>query len=276
MISAKTFRESYLSLGHLYGAIYSDDAFKILKGYYPELTKSKLLADLKSRTEKNYTLGYRVFKVSDPETGRILPKQYLICGEIFTDKEIDLILDSAYGKPFYTPPLETFKKYSDRWFRENQSEFDQIVRFFLDHTKPGEQTISMPDTFYERHFKSCDSIYYSEKLEIILSNPFFGRSFQNERDVKRFFNMLMRLLNNTKCPSNRGYSPNEITRLMPKRDGPLTLTLGPNITQAMLRGEVDIDAYRQSIIESKLPPETALPLLAQLNEIERKKNGNRG
>ena len=48
----KEFRLCYLAFKNLYGAIISDDAFNILKKYYPSLTKSEFNKDLKDRTTK--------------------------------------------------------------------------------------------------------------------------------------------------------------------------------------------------------------------------------
>ena len=270
MVSAKELREAYICLSNLYGAIYSDDAFKILKRYYLNLTPKAYESDLRKRAAREYNIGYSVVETDKEGV-------YLIYKQTLTDEEIDEIIEEGYEKPFYVPPFEVFRKYINPSFRENQREIDRVVDYIMYKTKP--RSDKFDDGFlrivYDALLKDVTPKNMNHFLKVITEDENFGRVFNSIDELNAFMAPFNKLVNNTKIYTNRGYSPLELAAKMPRSKGPLQITLGPNIRNSLLNGEIDIEEYRQGVIDSNLPPETALPLLAELAEIERKKKGRK-
>lgn len=53
--------------------------------------------------------------------------------------------------------------------------------------------------------------------------------------------------NTTRMPCNRGYTPDEMMRVMPPKEGFKSLSLGPNIKKYLQTGEMDIEDFRKPI-----------------------------
>ena len=53
--------------------------------------------------------------------------------------------------------------------------------------------------------------------------------------------------NTTRMPCNRGFTPDEMMRVMPPKEGFKSLSLGPNIKKYLQTGEMDIEDFRKPI-----------------------------
>ena len=119
----KDFRNCYLSFVQLYGAIFSDDASNIIKIYFPDLKKSELINDLRSRCDK-LTRGYAIIKA--------VKGKYVICDELYDYDDLDKLFDRQTDKPFFIPKTyEEFLKYQDYsfWEEQHKDELDGLQRF---------------------------------------------------------------------------------------------------------------------------------------------------
>ena len=112
-MKAKEFRMCYLAFKNLYGAIISDDAFDILKKYYPDLTKSEFNKDLKDRSTKA-TRDYMVYRTTD--------RKYLIADEFYDFEDVDKLFEKQTGKDYYIPEnLEKFLFYAYDMYLYNEN-----------------------------------------------------------------------------------------------------------------------------------------------------------
>lgn len=90
----KLFLKIYRALVNLYGAIVTDDAYPIIKKYYPNILKRDLYKDLKKRVNK-FTRWYAVYRT----TGH----NYLIASEFMSFEDVDLLFGEQINKPRYIP-----------------------------------------------------------------------------------------------------------------------------------------------------------------------------
>ncbi len=96
------FRKFYLTFTELYGAIHSDDAYAIMKRFFPKLLKKEMYADMKSRVGK-MTRDYMI----RPTTER----KYVICSEWHNDEDLNEIFAQHGDLPFYvSDDLEEYWK----------------------------------------------------------------------------------------------------------------------------------------------------------------------
>ena len=86
------FRKFYLTFVELYGAIYSDDAYEIMKRFFPKLLKKEMYADMKSRVDK-MTRGYLIRRTDT--------RKYVVCSEWHDDDDLDEIFQQHANIPFY-------------------------------------------------------------------------------------------------------------------------------------------------------------------------------
>ena len=269
MVTPKQLREAYICIGNLYGVLESDEVFTLLKNYYPELKKSTLTNDLKKRSEMILIREYVVV----PTTKR---GHYIVADPIMDEEDWDRIFDESSGKPLYIPPFEEFLRYRDPLYRANEEDYDAITRFIM---RRGKSRNGSPLNEYLVSFNVKDLFRrhdFNKALSLLLGDEYFGYEFQREEDIDTLINLINKAYNKTRIPENHGYSPSQLLKMMPMpQKGPLTISLGPNMVQSMLRGEMSIGDYRKAIQESPLPLETKEDIYRQLDAIQKKKDGNR-
>ena len=96
-----------------------------------------------------------------------------------------------------------------------------------------------------------------------------GVRLKSQRDVERFTALYNAFHNTTRMPCNRGYTPDEMMRVMPPKEGFKSLSLGPNIKKYLQTGEMDIEDFRKQILTMGLPSEAMrFDLLKQLADIK--------
>ena len=268
MVTPKQLREAYICIGNLYGVLESDEVFALLKNYYPELKKSALTNDLKKRSDIVLIRDYLVV----PTTKR---GHYIVSDPLMDEEDWNRIFDESSGKPLYIPPFEEFLRYKDSLYRDNEEDYAAIARFIM---RRGKSRTGRPLNEYLVSFNVKDLFRrhdFNKALSLLLGDEYFGYEFQREEDIDTLMSLINKAYNNTRLPENHGYSPFELSRMMQRGKGPLTISLGPNMVQNMLRGEMSIDDYRKAIQESRLPLETKEDIYRQLDAIQKKKDGNR-
>lgn len=195
-MKAKEFRMCYLAFKNLYGAIISDDAFNILKKYYPSLKKSEFNKDLKDRSTKA-TRNYMVYRTTD--------RKYLIADQLYDFEDVDTLFDKQTGKDYYIPDnLESFLFYADDmyWFNENADLIDSMMKFL-------EKYMSIEDArflIYKMHIEITGASDYVKIVEMFCDNS----GISDEKTISDFLDYLFVFSNTTRTPANKGKSASEM------------------------------------------------------------------
>ena len=117
----------YKALVNLYGAILADDAYKILKNYFPELKLEDLFEDLEER-KKYYTRGYLIRGVDKTDKTNYL----LQLTEIKDDNYIATILSRKHHIGYFVyKDFNDFIKYKDSSYVEPTKEFVEFYKSLL-------------------------------------------------------------------------------------------------------------------------------------------------
>ncbi len=91
----------------------------------------------------------------------------------------------------------------------------------------------------------------------------------NENYLQEFLNLVADTFNNVRMPSNNGYTPTELRNLHgPIDPNNMELSIGPNIRERLLNGELDIYGLYKEIDENnEMPLMMKESLKSQLKEI---------
>lgn len=206
MLKAKDFRKCYKSLIKLYGAIISDDIFKILKHYYPDLKKRDLNADLKTRCDKS-TRGYVVYRTND--------RKYLLTNDMMTFPMVDALFQKQEGKSFYIPDtLKEFLAYGDfdEWLN-NLDDIHQEVKEKL------ESILSEEDIIKFLFMCGTNTEYTKDSpLDSFKEDMDFMEIKYNAEDEDFLVFCYNLLLINTRYPVHKGHTPLEMFVLSGKEE----------------------------------------------------------
>lgn len=196
----------YKTCANLYGVIYSDDAFDILKTFFPKYLKKDFIKDLKERWNSGHR-GYNIVKV----TGKT---KYFITFEYCDDDEIiDYILQEAKDKPYFIPEgdFDNFIKYSNK----EVSAKDELLA--MDEFKNDLDNIT-PDYNDLQKARIITMLFYFERLDDYLhelSHLIETKVLPpiNEEGLRKIAQHLMNVFNNRRLFENRGYTPAEMSKM---------------------------------------------------------------
>ena len=87
---AKQYREFYVACVNLYGAIDSDDAFIVLKKYFPDAKKEDFLKDIKTRVDK-FTREYTMWTVEKTRN------RFIIANEFYDSDALDSLFRELWS-----------------------------------------------------------------------------------------------------------------------------------------------------------------------------------
>ncbi len=265
------FRKAYLSFARLYGAIYSDNAYQILKKYFPRLKKSAFNKDLKSRYLK-LTKGYDLFYCGY--------QHYVITRDYFRSEDIDEVFRQQAKKPFYIP--ETFEEFvqcgdGENLLLTNLDYEKDLRRFFKRHLikeekEEGKEPVD-EDKYSEiatycliRHME-----YEFEIGEIIDFAKRLGLNLSEEKTLQKFVEIMQNIINNMRNIYNCGFTPMEMIKMSGSIDfDNMKVKIGKNMKNMFLSGKMDPFEYLQSIDESDLPYETKKSLKEEITNIIKK------
>ena len=230
-MNKKQLTDFYKTCANLYGAIYSDEAFDILKKFFPDFLKRDFIEDLKQRFGVRHK-GYKIIKISSKY-------KYFITHEYCNSGDIDCILEDGKGIPYFIPSdnFEEFIKYSDlkvsaaeehRAISIYKRNLDKLVPSYTDEQK--EQLITMIFMYdYTKHYLD-DLIFLIDegKLPEIPEDKF--------ADLTNFVDDIY---NNKRLFENRGHTINEISEMMGPYDPVAVITtfIKEGIRQGLLDHE---------------------------------------
>ena len=84
------------------------------------------------------------------------------------------------------------------------------------------------------------------------------------KQLEEFIKLFTDLHNNTRIPSNRGFTPNELAQRSGGPKMPKSISFGPNITAGLQSGEINVNVLGMNIVTSDLPDELKIQMLGEI------------
>lgn len=251
-MKASEFRKFYLTFVVLYGVIDSDESFKIIKRYFPDVKKSQYLKDLKDRSEK-FTRGYWVRKVENS-------RKYIIQDEMLEDDQIDYIFRMVANKGYYTT--------------ESLDEYWNIGTRGIDI---GDADKPMLELFKKKGLDEAKSLVTLIFLEMNMNrttNPM--EPFQklidafepkNEKEIDEIFRAYQTLNNNMRLHINGGHTCSELRNDISVDPSNVKIVLGENVTNRLLDGGDPQEFIEIIMNNDKIPEAAKKDLLKQIEDL---------
>ena len=271
-MTPKEFRICYLAFINLYGAIYSDEAFLVMKEYFPSLKKKEMYKDMKSRLHK-LTRGYEIVSTTD--------NKYVIKADYYSYEDLDKLFKEQENKPIFVPDsfIELSRYASNEyWFDDNEKILDEMCDFLAKRINSKDET--------EKAAIIMNIIYsirvYIENLSILDSSKYFELlekyhvEIKDQDDAYKFLKIFQSLNNNTRTHSNRGYTPKELSNLR----GPIDLenvklTIGPNLRKRLIEEVGALEEYIEMVKSSNIPNLAKHSLLMECDDIRKEIKANK-
>lgn len=258
-------RRYFAAFANLYGVINLSDAYKIIEKQNPGMITFDELHEFSSIIAFEREHHYYIVDMDEmfddiegtPKTREIV-NEYLLAVD---EKDYYELIEKQNGKPFYIPEKEKLLKYEDEFYYEKTHQTEALEKFFIKKHIVGEALLDVMAEMQASIILDGD----------IIDNAFLSigrlRIELTNREVEIFGNLLCDMANNFRIPSNRGYTPNELSKIMLKTDNPPEIVIGDNMKQLLISGEMSGADFLNSVIDSGLYPETKKSLLRQFAEI---------
>ena len=267
--TSRLLRKYFNAMANLYGIIPLHKAKEIIFSLSPKLvTEEEFLAFAeiaRHECEDYYILGDNEL-YSDVRHTKPLDRE--IISAVLMAESIDCVIEikrNQQGKPYYVPDKNHLLEYVDPCYCEDTPEMRKLRAFLKGNC----------DMSDEREAVVFEELLRGARLAAIqLADVFeyldnLGVRLKSQRDVERFTALYNAFHNTTRMPCNRGYTPDEMMRVMPPKEGFKSLSLGPNIKKYLQTGEMDIEDFRKQILTMDLPSEAMrFDLLKQLADIK--------
>ena len=267
-ISQKEFNSLFKAMVKIYGVIETDEIYKLLIHYYDSVTKKEIVEQVKKfyiKPKKDYFAAKIKYK-----------NAYFLINNELKDETIDSIIYERSGKPLYIP--ETKEDLLKFGHDPNMTEledglYSELNRFLCKRYKGEDKEYN---TFMITLYLFYENRTIQNTTGIIKELMDFGYSFEEEKDLRKFLDLWMRVINNTKMFANKGYSPNELHKMSPEIDiNQLQMTLGPNIKEMFRTGELNPSEYLKQIEEADIPLVAKESLKSEIRKIIAEKYNNR-
>ena len=267
--TSRLLRKYFNAMANLYGIIPLHKAKEIIFSLSPKLvTEEEFLsfAEIaRHECDDYYILGDDEL-YSDVRHTKPLDRE--IISAVLMAESIDCVIEikrNQQGKPYYVPDKNHLLEYVDPCYCEDTPEIRKLRAFLKGNC----------DMSDEREAVVFEELLRGARLAAIqLADVFeyldnLGVRLKSQRDVERFTALYNAFHNTTRMPCNRGYTPDEMMRVMPPKEGFKSLSLGPNIKKYLQTGEMDIEDFRKQILTMDLPSEAMrFDLLKQLADIK--------
>ena len=263
--TSRLLRKYFNAMANLYGIIPLHKAKEIIFSLSPKLvTEEEFLAFAeiaRHECEDYYIMGDdEIYS----DVGRTKPLDREIISAVLIAESIDCVIEikrNQQGKPYYVPDRNHLLEYVDPCYCEDTPEMRKLRAFLKGNC----------DMSDEREAVVFEELLRGARLAAIqLADVFeyldnLGVRLKSQRDVESFTALYNAFHNTTRMPCNRGYTPDEMMRVMPPKEGFKSLSLGPNIKKYLQTGEMDIEDFRKQILTMDLPSEAMrFDLLKQL------------
>ena len=267
--TSRLLRKYFNAMANLYGIIPLHKAKEIIFSLSPKLvTEEEFLsfAEIARHECEDYHILGNDELYSDVRHTKPLDRE--IISAVLMAESIDCVIEikrNQQGKPYYVPDKNHLLEYVDPCYCEDTPEMRKLRAFLKGNC----------DMSDEREAVAFEELLRGARLAAIqLADVFeyldnLGIRLKSQRDVERFTALYNAFHNTTRMPCNRGYTPDEMMRVMPPKEGFKSLSLGPNIKKYLQTGEIDIEDFRKQILTMDLPSEAMrFDLLKQLADIK--------
>jgi hypothetical protein len=258
------------AMARLYGVIPLRKALEIVNQQnepIPEKTFAAF-AEIVRHEEHDYSiLGEdELFMDSEPTAplDRELIAEHLYTIDLDDYEELEA---AQQGKPYYIPPKQELLKYADPDYYESTPQRDAMWHFLRhDLRMSGDRT---EDFMYEL-------LLYTEMgerdFQVVLDDmERMGLRFRTESALEKFIQLYSDLNNHSRMYHNRGFTPMEVMASLPPEERvPKAIVIGPNMTAALQKGDMDIEELRAGIFGKNMPSEQLRQsMLAELDRIKK-------
>lgn len=259
----------FAAFANLYGIINLADAYKIIEKQNPGMISFDELYEFSDLIAVETGFYFYIVDPSEmyddvketPETREIVAENLLIVDE----EDYYELKEKQNGKPLYIPVKEELLKYKDEFYFEKTPQSQAVERFFIKKHITGK---ALFDVMAELH------------LQIVLDGNIADNAFSSisrlrialtDSEAETFGNLFCSMANHCRIPSNRGYTPDELYKIMHKAGKQPEIILGDNIKQLLISGEMSGADFLNGVINSALPRESKKGLLKQFAEINENK-----
>ena len=264
--TSRLLRKYFNAMANLYGIIPLHKVKEIIFSLSPKLvTEEEFLsfAEIaRHECEDYYILGNDEL-YSDVRHTKPLDRE--IISAVLMAESIDCVIEikrNQQGKPYYVPDKNHLLEYVDPCYCEDTPEMRKLRAFLKGNCDMSDEREAV---VFEELLRGARLA--AIQLADVLDN--LGIRLKSQRDVERFTALYNAFHNTTRMPCNRGYTPDEMMRVMPPKEGFKSLSLGPNIKKYLQTGEMDIEDFRKQILTMDLPSEAMrFDLLKQLADIK--------
>lgn len=253
--TARLLRKYFNAMAVFYGVIRLKKAYEIITDQNPSLiTEKEFLAFAeiaRHEYEEYYILG-RDELFANRKAAAPFDREIIYVPLLDDMEHYCRFLQMQQGKPYRILPKNKLLCYSDPYFYEETLQTAALKEFLTKCFKPSEAQKHALLAFIVQEIRSGDAdisgiIDYLDDL---------GFCFKKESDFNRFAKLYMQLHNATAMPCNRGYSPNELSSMLPPEERiPKSISFGPNMRRAIAEGTMDANELREEIMAMDFPNE---------------------
>ena len=262
------FNKCYKYFAYMFGAIHSDDAYLIMRLYFPSLLKKDMYIDLKERYDKE-PRDYQVVKTTN--------NKYIICQKHYTYEDLDRLFAIQADKPYFFP-----YSYNDLAYYLNEDDFmdnnEELIKDFLhylvdhlpSHMSEEEKTEKGIRLIFDLHqvfHHSIDMMRIQEIVDYLEHNKV---KFKSEKDINTFMKIYQQFVNNTRTISNRGYTPLELSQF--NKDNPefnKDFDVIEALKDSIRLGDIDLDDAINRIKKLKVPDDDKKAVIKELETLRK-------
>ncbi len=267
--TSRLLRKYFNAAANLYGIIPLQKLYEIITEQNNTLvTKNEFLTFAKiarHECEGYCILGREELYTNAPKTP-LMEYEVIDFALIFEDLEPYYeLFRGQQGKPYYVPEKKELLKYSDPLYWEPTGDSVALRNFLLMTLELDDETAG--DVFLLLYDNvRCGNAGMQDAIECLNA---FDIELKSTREIGKFTELFTAFNNHTRTQYNRGYTPDELIRIIPRDDSnPTSISLGPNIRRMLADGVVDVNEMRLQILTADMPNEAMrMSLLKEIDSI---------
>ena len=197
----KDFAKILRCFANLYGVILDEDAYQILKGYYPGLKSNEFKKELSLRA-RHFTKGYSIRPIEGKDA-------YVIGNDELSDEQYGLILTVGAHYRFKILPLEEFLLYSDKKNLPDASLYKMVACFCEFHSDL--EKYPFADRNYYAKWIKDHLLFngYETIKKLLFEDGIYGFHAKEGMETIYFLHDLAEVNNDTRMYLLRGHAPND-------------------------------------------------------------------
>lgn len=263
----KLLEDYFDAFSNLYNILPLRDAYKIIDSQNKGMLTEEQFAAFSEIMRHDKPVGRFYYVLGNDELYLGAPKSESMDRMIVNESLVDIdyehfykLDDAQHGKPLCILSKEETLKYSDQFYIPQTPQLKALKKFLREKLKIGEKQANgfvtdchMIITCAEPTDMLNDIFKMAERINVPMT----------EKQAEEFVGLVYDINNNTRLPSNRGYTPNELAKQC-KRSAVPEVLLGPNITAALQNGEIDAEDMAKQIAKANVPDEMKVQMIGEL------------